>query len=586
RSLFIIQHDSTSQSIPTLSRQWEPLSYPLLFPHGTLGWGLPVSEQGLSDRWLRSDDTDTIGSQLWYYRVRLLRDEPRFHIFGRLTNEYLVDMFSRNLECRLAYIRQNQIRLRQQDALLMGAESVPDTENIYLPSSFLGSTRWASAQIEDSLAIAARHGAPTFFITFTGNPDWPEICQRLRPGQTWTDLPVVVVRVFHARFRAFLSALRSMFPSAGKVVYIIHSVEFQKRGNPHAHVLIRYEHGDTLTPDDIDRIISAEVPAHPQDATIIQRFMIHRHRLHTDNGSHVHMTSYCPTAHQTTIAPNGRICYRRCGREDAWVVPHCLPLLRKFECHINFEVASTSHIFQYIFKYIHKGPDTTIYTARHVSDSPQQPIDEIDDFWNARYLSAGEAAWRILGYRVATKDPAVTALPVHLPTTNSYVSPHRQYIRCNNTESDMSLLDRYFARPSGTFCDHHNTLRHFDNILYTEYFELFCLTKFDATSPAKANHFLEQNSDSTSSHPMHVILRAASACHTTRLHSLLKPHSEAFYVRTLLLHRPARSFSQLRTVDGVEYLSFQEAAYALHLFADENEAQHAMNEAVESLRTP
>jgi hypothetical protein len=29
------------------------------------------------------------------------------------------------------------------------------------------------------------------------------------------------------------------------------------------------------------------------------------------------------------------------------VVPHCLLLLRKFKCHINFEIAGSSHLFQY-----------------------------------------------------------------------------------------------------------------------------------------------------------------------------------------------------------------------------------------------
>jgi hypothetical protein len=37
------------------------------------------------------------------------------------------------------------------------------------------------------------------------------------------------------------------------------------------------------------------------------------------------------------------------------VVPHCLPLLRKFRCHLNMECANTSHLFQYLFKYVHKG---------------------------------------------------------------------------------------------------------------------------------------------------------------------------------------------------------------------------------------
>lgn len=106
------------------------------------------------------------------------------------------------------------------------------------------------------------------------------------------------------------------------------------------------------------------------------------------------------------------------------VVPHCLPLLRKFNCHLNFEVCSTSHIFQYLFKYVHKAPDHTRYTVRDES-SLSPAVDEIEEYWNARYLSAGEAVWRILGFHVTRKQPAVTALPVHLPAATT----HRQYHR-------------------------------------------------------------------------------------------------------------------------------------------------------------
>ena len=37
------------------------------------------------------------------------------------------------------------------------------------------------------------------------------------------------------------------------------------------------------------------------------------------------------------------------------IVPHCLPVLQAVDCHVNFEVAATSHMFQYLFKYVHKG---------------------------------------------------------------------------------------------------------------------------------------------------------------------------------------------------------------------------------------
>ena len=91
---------------------------------------------------------------MWHYRARLWR-ESRFQIFGRLANEYIVDMFSRDLESSLAYTRSNQERIRREDATLMGVHNVEANENIYLPASFLGSNRWAAEQVSDSLAIAA-----------------------------------------------------------------------------------------------------------------------------------------------------------------------------------------------------------------------------------------------------------------------------------------------------------------------------------------------------------------------------------------------------------------------------------------------
>ncbi|PPQ85813.1 hypothetical protein CVT24_002342 [Panaeolus cyanescens] len=102
RRLTISKTNGQNVSIPTTSRMWEPLAYPLFFPHATLGWGLHESDPtgvGNSNNHQLGDGT----TQIWHYRARLLR-EDRFSILGRLANEYLVDMFSRNLESRLDYI--------------------------------------------------------------------------------------------------------------------------------------------------------------------------------------------------------------------------------------------------------------------------------------------------------------------------------------------------------------------------------------------------------------------------------------------------------------------------------------------------
>jgi hypothetical protein len=58
---------------------------------------------------------------------------------------------------------------------------------------------------------------------------------------------------------------------------------------------------------------------------------------------------------QTSVDAHGNVHYRRRNEEDRMVVPYNMELIRRYKCHINFEVAGTSHLFQYLFKYIHKG---------------------------------------------------------------------------------------------------------------------------------------------------------------------------------------------------------------------------------------
>src|SRR6201996_1391211 len=370
RRMIVVTAGGENQSISTISRYWEPLSYPLLFPHGTLGWGVVSSQDGDLNAQL-DPNADIPTTQMWHYRARLLR-EPRFQIFGRLANEYIVDMFSRDLESRLTYIRNNQQQVRQNDAALMGTEDVLEpNENVYLPASFLGSRRWASEQVSDALAIAAAYGKPTFFITMTCNPEWPEITSQLRPGQNYTDIPVVVVRVFKRKLSLLLQALKTMFLNIGRPIYCIYSIEFQKRsGLPHAHILIKYPK-DCADPAEIDRIISAELPEDPNDAQLIRKFMMHNHpppsrpaakycQREAPDGTRKCRFNYpFPLQDLTTIDTYGRVHYRRRHNGDEMVVAHCLALIRQFNCHINFEAASNSHLFQYIFKYIHKRKYTT-----------------------------------------------------------------------------------------------------------------------------------------------------------------------------------------------------------------------------------
>jgi hypothetical protein len=42
RQLVVCTDRGYTQQIPTVPSLWEPLAYPLLFPHGMLGWGLAI----------------------------------------------------------------------------------------------------------------------------------------------------------------------------------------------------------------------------------------------------------------------------------------------------------------------------------------------------------------------------------------------------------------------------------------------------------------------------------------------------------------------------------------------------------------
>lgn len=233
RSILIWRNSDRQPSfIPICSRHYEPLQYPLLFPHGTSGWGpgipLPARENQ------RRPTVRLNWTALDWCRARLLQDvDGRFSKFGRLTSEYVVDMYSRIEENRLRFVQHSRVDYaRELDPTLADDQSI----DINLPASFLGSRAWTSLQTADGLALARRYGKPSYFITFTCNPHWPEIEACLREGQTASDVPVVVARAFKLRLQRFLEILRHRF---GQKIYMIKVIEFQKRGLPHAHIILK-----------------------------------------------------------------------------------------------------------------------------------------------------------------------------------------------------------------------------------------------------------------------------------------------------------------------------------------------------------
>jgi PIF1-like helicase len=71
-----------------------------------------------------------------------------------------------------------------------------------------------------------------------------------------------------------------------------------------------------------------------------------------------------------------------------------------------------------------------------------------------------------------------------------------------------------------------------------------------------------------------------------RIQTVRPGMGEVFYIRALLCHKAAHSWNDLRTVNNILYPSYAEAAKALGLFQDGNEAEMTLEDAVICFRSP
>ncbi|GJW24305.1 DNA helicase PIF1, ATP-dependent [Tanacetum coccineum] len=163
----------------------------------------------------------------------------------------------------LKWTRNNQDTLRVDlyhnicDAVTRGdTNAIGLGKRIILRRTFTGSPRYMMQNYQDAMAICRAYDNPDLFITFTSNPKWPEIAKMLSyfSGQKAHDRPEV-----------------------GTLVYVI---EFQKRGLPHAHILLWLkEQWKCKTPSEIDDKISAELSSpidDPDGYKVVTDYMLHR----------------------------------------------------------------------------------------------------------------------------------------------------------------------------------------------------------------------------------------------------------------------------------------------------------------------
>ncbi|KAL3076362.1 hypothetical protein niasHS_011781 [Heterodera schachtii] len=132
-----------------------------------------------------------------------------------------------------------------------------------MPQTFAGSRQYYQGKYADLMTMVRHLGAPTWFVTFTGNPKWPEIEEALRVRQNYAHRPDIVCRIFMDKAAEFIKDVTER-GVLGKVAGWCYSVEHQKRGMPHIHMLLILERGVRInTPQQVDEYVCARIPTLP-----------------------------------------------------------------------------------------------------------------------------------------------------------------------------------------------------------------------------------------------------------------------------------------------------------------------------------
>jgi hypothetical protein len=440
RSIFTVRFAGETEILGLDSSRVEPYSHPLLFLHGGEGWGAAVVRKRigffpyLRSRILMPDTVNTQGNPLFSLPSPVLCKEHliaqyheptessiseamctmnplvhiptnRFQVFARAGQQYMVDQVSRAVDRVLDYLRKNQTSFfagKQRDLRRIehgdanggdmdinspeGDDDGHDDGNgdpNYLPASLFGSPRYLRNRAVNALSLVSEFGGATGFLTITCNPNWREIQVRLFQGQTAFDRPDVVCAVFHQRKAAFLENLRNghyfTFAERPKVVYIIHVIEFQHRGLPHAHIVFRLSnhpsHENELSlAAYCDQFVCAERPVVTPTSTqqehryrqLVEDHMVHRCCV-ASNGCQKEPEGRCKRGYpastasfvpalQTMFSEHGFPIYRRRTEADCYIVPHNREMLLAWDGHANLEFATTTKCLLYLYKYLYKGP--------------------------------------------------------------------------------------------------------------------------------------------------------------------------------------------------------------------------------------
>ena len=572
----------------------QPYIYPLLRPTGQFGYQPNTPHVGPNV----TEQENTVTLRQYFQSELSIRETVPGHFnpllrSGKLLQQYIVDAYCRVEENNLNWPRTNQNKLRVEQYrglvdFLRGEENLPQPgatrpvlrpqpnrtpgTPFILPSSFEGSPRNQMARYQDSMTTVAAFGKPCALITFTCNPSWPEIADNIPEGQTFLDVPHLTSRVFKMKLDSFMNDIY-VDGVLGRVASFVYVIEFQKRGLPHAHLIVHFASGDKiLNPDDIDKIISAELPdpdTEPDLFRIVSNSMMHGPCGDRNPGCPCMKNGKCsksypkPYSDYTYLDNNNFPVYRRRqfvgrtgrnGLDNRWVVPYNPFLTLKYGTHINVEACTSLQAVKYLFKYVYKGHDLA-----NINVTVSDKFNEISTFLECRYVGPSEAAWRLFSFPMHKQSHKVERLPLHLEGEQYVVfRPGQEAAAIDRAEAQDTKLTAFFKLCRSTPSTH--------GLFYLDVAKNFVWDTTSHSWKPRPRRNLNQLS--------RIIFCSPRA-------------GERFYLRVLLLNVPGpRGFIDIRTVDNFICDTYQQACIRLGLVEDDFMWLNTIAESVRSHQLP
>eukprot|EP00106_Octopus_bimaculoides_P023238 XP_014790680.1 PREDICTED: uncharacterized protein LOC106884021 [Octopus bimaculoides] len=273
RDIVLSCRDNSIQRIHESHRAYDALQYPLLFVYSEDGYhfGIPQHHPQRPDKC-----TSKNVSCMEFYSYRLMtqgNSMNHLHCSRELFHQFVVDIYAKMESERLRFIRHNQKKLRSENYIhlrdgIINYIAPQDIGQVcILPSTFTGGPRYMHERTQDAMTFVRHFGRPDLFITFTCNPKWIEIEIELLNSQRPADRHDLLARVFRLKLQKLMDLIK-IGQIFGSVRCDMYTVEWQKRGLPHAYILLWLS--SKINSNKIDSLISAELPAPAVDPDLFQ----------------------------------------------------------------------------------------------------------------------------------------------------------------------------------------------------------------------------------------------------------------------------------------------------------------------------